>query len=331
MMPANSFESAVGPVLGRYVAFKRALGRTFQNEVYVLGQLDRYLAAHDEPDLTLASFTGWSREIQHMAAAGRRQRLQIVYRFCQFRRREEPGAFVPNPDQFPPAQPRPRPYIFTHAEILRLLELTGGLKAEPQSPLYPQVARVSVVLLYTAGLRRGELVRLTLGDYERRDGLLLVRDTKFHKSRLLPLCDDAMREMESYLDARDRPPFSRGAESPLLFNGFGDSAGYSHGGCGQMMRRLFRKAGIRTLTGSTPRTHDLRFTFAVHALLRWYRSGVDVSSRLPVLSRYMGHVSVVSTQYYLSLLGAVAEAANVKFERHCARFLPAGDDEGGTR
>lgn len=331
MTTADTFESAVGPVIGRYVSLKRALGRTFQKEAYVLGQLDRYLAEHNEPDLTLASFAGWSREIEHMAVAERRQRLRIVYRFSQFRQRGEPGAFVPDPDQFPPAQPRPRPYIFAHAEIVRLLEVTDGLEATPQSPLHPQVARVSVVLLYTAGLRRGEVVRLTLGDYERGDGLLLVHDTKFHKSRLLPLCDDAMREMESYLDVRDRPPFPRDVGSPLLFNGFGGSAGYSHGGFGQMMRTLFRKAGIRTPTGGSPRTHDLRFTFAVHALLRWYRSGADVSSRLPVLSRYMGHVSVVSTQYYLSLLGAVAEAANVKFERHCARFLPAGDDEGETR
>jgi integrase len=329
MTTADSYESAIGSVIGRYVALKRALGRTFQKDGYVLRQLDRYLAKHDEPDLTLRSFIGWSREIEHMALAVRRDRLQVVYRFCRFRRREEPGAFVPDPDQFPQAQPRPRPYIFTHAEILRLLENTDRLNTKPQSPLYPQVARVSVVLLYTAGLRRGEIVRLTLGDYERRDGLLLVRDTKFHKSRLLPLSDDAMREVNSYLDARDRPPFPRDARSPLLFNGFGGSAGYSHGGFGQMMRRLFREAKIRTPTGRTPRTHDLRFTFAVHALLRCYRLGADVSSRLPILSRYMGHVSVVSTQYYLSLFGALAEAASVQFERHCDRFLTAREHEGG--
>jgi integrase/recombinase XerD len=329
MTTADTYKSAIGSVIGRYVALKRALGRAFQKDGYVLLQLDRYLAKNNVPDLTLTSFIGWSRDIEHMAPGERRERLRVVYRFCQFRRREDPGAFVPDPDQFPQARPRPIPYIFSHAEILRLLEVTNRLKAQPQSPLYPQIARVSVVLLYTAGLRRGEIVRLVLGDYERREGLLLVRDTKFHKSRLLPLSDDATREMESYMEARGRPPFPGDADSPLLFNGFRSSAGYSHGGFGLMMRRLFRNAKILTRTGRTPRTHDLRFTFAVHALLRWYRSGADVSSRLPILSRYMGHVSVVSTQYYLSLLGTVAEAANVKFERHCDRFLTAGDHEGG--
>ncbi|MGH6693537.1 MAG: tyrosine-type recombinase/integrase, partial [Gammaproteobacteria bacterium] len=167
MRTADTFESGIGSIIGRYIALKRALGRTFRKDGYVLRQLDRYLAKHDEPDLTLTSFTSWSREIEHMTLAERRERLRIVYRFCQFRRRGEPGAFVPDPDQFPPAQPRPRPYVFTHAEILQLLEVTEGLNAKPQSPLYPQNARVSVVLLYTAGLRRGEVVRLTIGDYER--------------------------------------------------------------------------------------------------------------------------------------------------------------------
>lgn len=328
MTSTDAFESAIAAVISRYIALKRALGRSFQKEIYVLGRLDRCLAEQDEPDLTLASFTVWSREIEHMAVSERRQRLRIVYRFCKFRRQGEPGAFVPDPEQFPPAQPRPRPYIFTHAEILRLLEVAGRFEAKPQSPLYPQVARVSVVLLYTAGLRRGEVVRLTLGDYESKDGTLLVRDTKFHKSRLLPLSDEAVREMESYLDVRDHPAFPSVSGSPLLLNGYRGLSGYSHGGFGSMMRRLFREAGVHTPSGRPPRAHDLRFTFAVHALLRWYRSGVDLSSRLPILSRYMGHVSVVSTQYYLSLLGAVVEAANLKFDRHCARFLSTGDKEG---
>jgi integrase len=325
------FESAIGPVICRYISLKRALGRRFEKDAWVLRQLDRYLSEHDEQDLTRGSFAAWSRQIEHLSASSRRAQLRIVYRFCKFRQRQERDVFVPDPDQFPPAQPRPRPYIFSHAEILRLLEVAEGLGARPQSPLRSPVARISVVLLYTAGLRRGEIVRLTLGDYERDDGLLLVRNTKFHKSRLLPLGADARSEMASYLEARDRPPFPLETGSPLLFNGFCGSAGYSHGGFSAMMRQLFREAEIRTPAGRTPRTQDLRFTFAVHALLRWYRSGGELSSRLPVLSRYMGHASVVSTQYYLSLLDAVAEAANVKFERHCARFLSAGVDEGGKR
>jgi integrase len=95
------------------------------------------------------------------------------------------------------------------------------------------------------------------------------------------------------------------------------------------MHRLFQAAEIRTATGRTPRTHDLRFTFAVHALLRWYRSDVDVQARLPALSAYMGHGSIVSTEYYLTFLDAIAEAASARFDRHCSAFLSTASIAGG--
>jgi integrase len=89
------------------------------------------------------------------------------------------------------------------------------------------------------------------------------------------------------------------------------------------MRHLFRAADVRMSDGRFPRVHDLRHTFAVHALLRWYRDGVDVQSKLPALATAMGHVSVVSTAYYLSLLEPVAEAASTRFERHCRKMFDA--------
>jgi len=98
-----------------------------------------------------------------------------------------------------------------------------------------------------------------------------------------------------------------------------------------LMRHLFQTAGVRTASGHLPRVHDLRFTFALHALLRWYRTGADVHARLPALATYMGHVSILSTQYYLPILDAGALEASEKFERHCTRFLAAALDERGGR
>jgi integrase len=86
------------------------------------------------------------------------------------------------------------------------------------------------------------------------------------------------------------------------------------------MRRLFRVADVRLADGSYPHVHDLRHTFAVHALLRWYRDGVDVQAKLPALATVMGHVSVASTAYYLALLEPVAEKASDLFERHWRRI-----------
>jgi integrase len=91
------------------------------------------------------------------------------------------------------------------------------------------------------------------------------------------------------------------------------------------MRQLFRDAGIRTTDGRLPHVHDLRHTYAVHALLRWYHEGADVQAKLPILSTAMGHVSIASTAYYLALLEPLAAAASSRFERHCrALFIAPG-------
>ena len=87
------------------------------------------------------------------------------------------------------------------------------------------------------------------------------------------------------------------------------------------MRALFRRADIRTATGHLPRTHDFRHAFAVNALLRWYRAGLDVQAKLPFLAVYMGHVSVVSTAHYLQFVEPLATAASARFADHCGDLV----------
>lgn len=258
--------------------------------------------------------------------------MQMVRQFCLYRRRSEPVCFVPDSSQFPPPQPRRRPHVFSEDEIARLLRAAGALRRWGASPLYGQVARLALVLLYTSGLRRGEIVRLTLGDYDPVEHVLFVRDSKFYKSRMVPLSEDAVREIGRYLEDRSRGRFPSGADAPLLLHRRGNGLGaYSGNGLRVLMRHLFQTAGVRTASGYLPRVHDLRFTFALHALLRWYRAGADVQARLPALATYMGHVSILSTQDYLPILDVVALEASEKFERHCARFLAAALDERGGR
>ena len=140
-------------------------------------------------------------------------------------------------------------------------------------------------------------MRLTLGDYDQAARVFHIRQTKFDKSRLVPLSSDGAIELDRYLKARHKIGAPRHADSPLLVHNHGGRfRGYTGAGFGQLLRHVIRTAGIRTSKGRAPRIHDLRFTFAVQALLRWYRAGVDVQARLPALSTYLGHVSVVSTQ-----------------------------------
>jgi integrase len=160
-----------------------------------------------------------------------------------------------------------------------------------------------------------------ISDYAPVERTLLVRASKFHKSRLVALSPSAADEMDRYLRARRRLPHH--ADAPLLVSNHRGTRAYSGGSFGLAMSHLFRVANVRTRDGQFPHVHDLRHTFAAHALLRWYRAGVDVQAKLPALATAMGHVSVASTAYYLAFLEPVAEAASGRFERHCRKVFGA--------
>jgi integrase/recombinase XerD len=331
MSAPTPFVSVLGPVIERHVAFQRALGCRYDLPHRLLGQFDRFLASRRASDLTAESYAAWCASIEHLTANGRRLRMQIVHQLCTYRRRGEPGCFVPDPTQFPPRQPAARPHIFSEAEVVRVLGAADGLRPDEHSPLHPRVARIAVVLLYTAGLRRSEVARLTLGDYDLAERALLVRESKFHKSRLIPLSCDAVSEMERFLDTRRRRPFPRAADASLLIHFRRGFLGYTDFSFSQLVKRTLRVSGVRTAVGRVPRVHDLRFTFAIHALLRWYRAGVDVQSRLPALATFMGHNTVESTFYYLPYFEEVAQLAAERFDRHCSRFLGVAAPMGGAR
>ena len=156
----------------------------------------------------------------------------------------------------------------------------------------------------------------------------MIRASKFHKSRLLPLSADAVREIDQVLAIRRQQRFPVGADSPLLWH---CARSYTGEGIGFTMRTLFRKAGIRTSTGDLPRTHDFRHAFALAALLRWYRAGVDVQTKLPSLATYMGHVSIASTAYYLQFVEPLAAAASERFAKHCGALITPEHFHGGAQ
>ena len=180
-------------------------------------------------------------------------------------------------------------------------------------------------------MRRGELTRLTVGDYDPPQRTLAIRESKFHKSRLVPLSADTAREIEHLIETRDRRRLPARAETPLLWHRCPPTGGYSGGSFGQAMRALFRRAGVRTATGHLPRTHDFRHAFAVNALLRWYRAGLDVQAKLPFLAAYMGHVSVVSTAHYLQFVEPLATVASARFADHCGDLVTGPIVAGGAR
>jgi integrase/recombinase XerD len=308
----------------RYLRRQRSLGRAYVHEEHIIGALRRFLEQNSCTDIDQAIFQAWCASQRHLSANTRRNRQRIVRNFCLYRQRTEPACFVPDINRLPHRSPYATPVIFGAAEVARMLVMADRLSPTSSSPLRPAVMRVAVVLLYTAGLRRGELLRLTLADVDPHNGILHIRASKFHKSRIVPLSQDASRELRSYLRKRLQPPLSRSADSPLLCNTKGWVRGYTGTGLREGIQALFRAANVCGADGRVPRVHDFRHSFAVGSLLRWYQQDADVQSNLPKLAMYMGHVSIVSTAYYLRWIPQLAAAASHRLEKHFGHLVTGG-------
>ena len=163
-------------------------------------------------------------------------------------------------------------------------------------------------------LRRGELARLVLEDVEPQTGVLRIRTSKFHKSRLVPLSPTANDALRAYLRHRLATPFDTDPRAALLCWGRDGRHGYTGAGLGEAINRLLIGAAVLDAEGRRPRVQDIRHSFAVQALMRWYRAGADVQSNLPRLAIYMGHVSIVSTAHYLHFVPAMRQLASERFE-----------------
>lgn len=314
------FSSPLGPTINRYVALKQALGRKFEGERYILADLDAFLS-DARGDFDAESFARWCRTREHTTSGVRRNWMRVARNLSLYRRRSEPDCFVPDASQFPPLHQPVRPHIFTEEEFVRLLNEAAKLKPGWQAPLRRETFKLALILLYTTGMRRGELLRLTIGEYDAKEHTLLIRGTKFNKSRLIPLSRDGWVELEAYLRLRRGRGTPSDPMDPLFWNEACGGHAYTGMGLYTTIRALFRSAGIHTVAGNLPRVHDFRHAFAVQALLRWYRIGNDVQTKLPMLSIYMGHVSIVSTEYYLHFIDAVSQAASARFERRYGALL----------
>lgn len=219
---------------------------------------------------------------------------------------------MPMPMHTPRCRQVFRPYIYTDDDVDRLIgaiDLLGASRIDRHS------LRTLLVLLLGTGLRLSEALHLTLADVDLTQNLLVVRQSKFYKTRLVPIGPDLAQILRNYDDAL---PSSRHADpaSPLLARANGQPL------TGSGTRRAF--ARLRSMTGmrrndelpNLPRLHDFRASFAVRRLTAWYRQGADVQKLLPLLSTYLGHVSIAATQVYLPLTPDLLFEACARFERY---------------
>ncbi len=304
----------LGQRIAAWLTHQRSLGRGYDREQWVLGHLQRFVASTGTADLDQTGFDHWCKSFAHLSATTRRGRQLTVRKFCLFRQRTEPYCFVPDQLYFARLCPYRRPVIVEPSQVEQMLMVADGLAPTAKSPLLPGVMHLAVIILYTAGLRRGELARLALEDVEPQTGVLRIRTSKFHKSRLVPLSPTANDALRAYLRQRLGAPFDTDTRAALLCWGRHGRRGYTGAGLGQAVNRLLVAAEVLDAEGRRPRVHDLRHSFAVQALIRWYRDGADVQSNLPRLAIYMGHVSIVSTAHYLHFVTAMRQLASDRFE-----------------
>lgn len=220
----------------------------------------------------------------------------------------------PVPAQAPPRFPPKPPYIYSPDEVRRLLESTSTYR-QRVNQLEPYTLRTLVLLLYGTGLRRGEAQRLRLADVDLPQALLTVRETKFFKSRLVPLAPPLRRALGEYDVRRMASGAPRSEDAAFLVNRDGTPLARStvHEAFAQLRQEA--RIGSENLS-CQPRLHDLRHTFAVERLTAWYRQGKDVQRLLPLLSTYLGHASVAATQVYLHMTPELLREACMRFERY---------------
>jgi integrase len=302
-MTATTFTSPLKDGLARFLQYKRAAGCRYRDEERALACLDRFLDGHlgaADPVITLELVRAYVTQEGRRSDRTRAHRLSLIRELCRFLAIEDPRTAIP-PRNFLGIHRHPYVQrVLTREEGRRFLTACASFPPARCSPLRAAVHGTVLILLYLTGLRLGEALRLTIGDVDLARGVLRVRQTKFGKSRLVPISPDVaerLRECGHAVAQRlgARPDDARFFPGPR-------GKPISATALRASFHAVLARAGIAPAgAGRRPRLHDLRGTFAVHRLLRWYEQGADLEAKLPLLVTYLGHVSIRGSQRYLQL------------------------------
>ena len=314
-----TFISPLAAALDRFLDGKHAAGYRYREEARALCVLDRFLAQRlppDDPVISLDIVRAFVARRGDESETTREHRLSLIRELCRFLALEEPRTALPGPHFLGIHRRNFVARVLTHAEGRRLLEACERLTSRHGSPLRGPVLGSALVVLYLAGLRASEVLHLTEADVDLAAGVLRVRDTKFGKSRLVPIAADVvarLRRCQTRVVAR----MGEGGSNAPFFPAPSRRV-YSITALRHAFHQVIADAGIpRRSGGRSLRLHDLRHSFAVLRLTLWYRQHANFQALLPVLATYMGHVGLASTQRYLQLTEDVFDEIT---RRHHALF-----------
>ncbi|WP_043289236.1 tyrosine-type recombinase/integrase [Paraburkholderia oxyphila] len=323
LRPLPRFGSFLGPLMLYHVTLMRAMGYRYETPANRFLCFDRYLQKnpHLEGQPLAVLLQAWRAIRPTPEHAWQCQALGRD--LARAWRRFEPMIPVPKPDRRlceQLKQQRRRPHIYTDQEVQQLLE-TARRFPSPCAPLRPLSLYTMLVLAFCTGLRLGEIAGLNLGDVHLDVGEIDIRDTKFFRSRTLPVPDSVVAALRDYLHARRLAGGPQQAASGLFWHQ--QSAGrYSYVMTGKLLVRVLRLSGVKPDRGGLgPRIHDIRHTFVANRMLEWYREGINPQARLPYLATYLGHRDINSTLAYLTITNELLQLAGARFRAFGAHSL----------
>lgn len=281
-----------------YLRLRRSLGHDLAEVGWLLPGFVSYLDKRGLPTITIEAALDWAQQAPRSATGQVTtvgpHRMSAVRGFARYMSGIDANTQVPPLGLMPRRAVWRRPYIYSDTDIAAIMDKTRQL---PGSPVRAHTYATLIGLLASSGLRIGEALKLDRSDVDWDRGVLLIRESKFGKSRLVPLHPSSMQALADHAQVRDHylpkpcePSFFVSLKRKRLL----------YAVVRETFRELADAAGVGAGAPSPPRLHDLRHSFAVRTLLSWYRHDEDVAAKIPSLSTYLGHRDPVSTYWYLS-------------------------------
>jgi integrase len=294
----EDFNSPLRNQIMDFISERRTCGSKYISEYHHLRRFDKFLCSRmlDSQKLPRELVLEWIAWRENESPLSQKCRISVASLFAKFLVNRDIDAFVLPRGMCRMAKWNFCPYIFSHEEIGKIIFVADNWKPVQNAPFLHLVMGELFRVIYTCGLRDGEAARLKLSETDLDRGILVIRQGKFRKDRLVPMADSTTARLRKYLE---RLPL-KGPSDPLFPNRAGKH--YNPSSLYSLFRQLLWKLRIpHGGRGKGPRLHDLRHTFAVHRLESWIKEGVDLNSKLPLLSAYLGHVGIAGTQRYLKL------------------------------
>lgn len=301
--------SALSGHVEDYLRLRRALGFKLERDEQLLAQLVAHLESAGAPTVRSELAISWARLPAEAQPNNWAKRLGVARKFAAYLHTIDPATEVPPAGVFPTRKCRPTPYLWSQKDICRLLEGARALR----SPIRAATHETLFGLLAATGMRIGEAIALQREDVDLSTGVITIHEAKFDRPRLVPLHLTATDALRRYTAQRDRL-CPRPRSSAFFLSSAGTTLDKS--GVSKTFRKITIGIGVRTAMVH-PRIHDLRHSFAVHTLIGWQRSGVEVDEHMPALSTYLGHFRPAGTYWYLS---ASPELMQLAADRVHARF-----------